>query len=260
MGLLFQRYRVPHCCLCREKGLLTGEHKIKASMLRQEFGKDILSVHRNEERPRIAQSVKSKHLKFEAKICQACNGARTQQPDLEFDSFSKLVLQKIRLNQDPKSIWDDKKYAKGSPSYLNLFRYFAKILCCQLAEIDAPIPKRLAQFAICKSRGNYIWLDIRPDSMFEQLEAHMSALKYAAHGGLLIHGFSEPTAFYSTITLGPLQYAFFMNLAPVEILELKWLYREFYNSCCTHLDLARETSLPDYLQSEVELIESTLLN
>lgn len=84
MGFLFQHYRAPHCCLCGEKGIPTGEHKIKAAMLKEEFGKAQLSVHRGDglgQSGRIAQSIKSKHLKFKPRICQACNSDRTQLPD-----------------------------------------------------------------------------------------------------------------------------------------------------------------------------------
>jgi hypothetical protein len=261
MGFLFQRHRAPRCCLCGEIGLLTGEHKIKAAILKQEFGKDQLSVHRtdgSEKRGRIAQSVKSKHLKFESRMCQACNGARTQLPDREFDKFTKLALQKLRLWQEPKSLLDDNAYQVGSPSYLNLFRYFAKLLCCHLAEIDAPIPKRLSQFAISKSQHNYIWLDIRRDWTYKQAEAQLGEFQYAAHGGLLVYGnraTNAPEGFHSTVTFGPLQYVFFMYLAPIEILELKFIYREFYDWCCSRVELAKQTPLSDNQQRSVGFLE-----
>jgi hypothetical protein len=249
MVFLFQRYRVPCCCLCGKKGLLTGEHKIKAAMLKQEFGKAQLSVHRtdgSEEKWRIAQSIKSKHLKFNSRICQTCNSDRTQLPDREFDKFSKLALQKLRLQQDPKSLLDNEIYQVGSSSYLNLFRYFAKLLCCHLAEIDAPIPRRLSRFAISKSQHNYVWLDVQRDWAYEQAEAQFGKFQYAAHGGLLVYGDSStnaPTGFHSTVTFGPLQYIFSMHLAPVEILELKHIYHEFYDWCCSHVEIAKQVPL-----------------
>jgi hypothetical protein len=259
MGLLFQRYRAPRCCLCGEIGLLTGEHKLKAALLKQEFGKDQLSIHRgSEERARIAQSVKSTHLKVESKICQACNSVRTQLPDREFDRFSKLALQKLRLQQEPKSLLDDVVYQVGSAAYLNLFRYFAKLLCCHLAEIDAPIPRRLSQFTISKLQRNYIWLDIRRDWTYEQAKAHLGEFQYAAHGGLLVYGnraTGAPDGFHSTVTFGPLQYVFFTYLAPIEILELKYVYREFYNWCCLRVELAKQTPLSDDYRRSVGFLK-----
>ena len=260
MGLLLQHYRAPRCCLCGEKGALTGEHKIKAAMLKQEFGKAQLSVHRGdglEQSGRIAQSIKSKRLKFRSRICQACNSARTQLPDNEFDKFSTLALQKLKLRQDPKTLWNEKIYEERSVSYLNLFRYFAKLLCCHLAEIDAPIPRRLALFSISRLQNNSVWLDIQRDWTYEKIEAHwndlqletqLGKLQYAAHGGLLIYGDNvtgAPTAFHSTVTLGPLQYVFFVHLAPIEVLELKYLYRDFYNWCCSRAEHANKEPLSD---------------
>lgn len=257
MGLLFQRYHTSRCCLCGEIGLLTAEHKMKAAILKQEFGRDQLSVHRTDDsdgRGRIAQSIKSKHLKFESRMCQTCNGARTQMPDREFDNFTTLALQKLRLQQEPKSLLDENTYQVGSSSYLNLFRYFAKLLCCHLAEVDAPIPKRLSQFAICNSQRNYVWLDICRDWTYEQAEPLLGEFQYAAHGGLLVYGNRDtnaPEGFHSTVTFGPLQYVFFMYLAPIEILELKYIYREFYDWCCSHVEFAKQTPLSDNHQRSV---------
>jgi hypothetical protein len=261
MGLLFQTYRVPHCCLCGEIGLLTGEHKIKAAILKQEFGKDQLSVHRtdgSDERGRIAQSIKSKYLKFESRMCQTCNSAWTQVPDREFDNFTTLALQKLRLQQEPKSLLGENIYQVGSPSYLNLFRYFAKLLCCHLVEVDAPIPKRLSRFAICKSQRNCVWLDIRRDWIYEQAEPELGKFQYAAHGGLLVYGNRDtnaPDGFYSTVTFGPLQYVFFVHLTPIEILELKYIYREFFDCCRSHIELAKQTPLSDNYQRSVGFLK-----
>ncbi|QSV54668.1 MAG: hypothetical protein HEP80_13055 [Dolichospermum sp. UKL201] len=251
MVLLFQKHDNPRCFLCGEKGILTGEHKIKAAMLKQEFGNSQLYVCKTgetEDKPRLAQSIKSKHLKFNSKICQSCNTDRTQLPDYEFDNFSKLARQKFTLGKDPKTLFDEKPYLKGSDSYLNLFRYFSKILCCQLAECGAPIPRRLALFTIGKLQNNYVWLDIQKDWTYTQAEIHMGDFQYAAHGGLLIYGDENsgvPTAFHSTLTLGPLQYIFFMHLAPIEIFELKYFYREFYNWCRICVDRAKLEPLSD---------------
>jgi hypothetical protein len=251
MGLLFQKYDNPRCFLCGEKGILTGEHKIKAAMLKQEFGGDSLRVFKtgeNGDQPRFAQSIKSKHLKFNSKICQSCNTDRTQAPDREFDNFSKLARQKFALGEDPKTLWDEKLYLKDSDSYLNLFRYFSKILCCHLAEFGAPIPRRLALFTIGKLQSNYVWLDIQKDWTYTQAEVYMGEFRYAAHGGLLIYGDEDsgvPTAFHSTLTLGSLQYIFFMYLAPIEIFELKYFYREFYNRCCTCVNHAKQEPLSE---------------
>jgi hypothetical protein len=261
MGIFFQKYCVPLCCLCGKPGLLTGEHKIKAAMLKQEFGKQHLSIHRIdglEDRARTAQSIKSKHLKFESKICQSCNGARTQMPDREFDRFSTLALQRLRLKMDSASPLSDNAYRVGSSSYLNLFRYFAKILCCHLAEIDAPIPRRISQFAIGKIQCNYVFLDIRRDWTYKQAADELGEFKYAAHGGLFMSGnrmTNAPEAFHSTITIGPLQYVFSVYLAPIEVLELRCAYREFYDLCCSYTEFFKQAPLSEEHQRSLGFLE-----
>jgi hypothetical protein len=261
VGLLFQSYHAPRCCLCGEIGSLTGEHKIKAAILKQEFGKDRLSVHEtnsSDKQGKIAQSVKSKYLKFESRMCQACNSDRTQMPDREFDAFTTLALQKLRLHQEPKSIFDENKYQIGSPAYLNLFRYFAKLLCCHLAEVDAPIPKRLSKFAICRSQRNCVWLDIRRDRTYEQAELQLGEFQYAAHGGLVVYGNKDtnaPEGFHSTLSFGILQYVFFIYLTPSEILELKYTCRKFYDWCCSEVELAKQTPISASHQHSLGLLE-----
>jgi hypothetical protein len=261
MGIFFQKYGVPLCCLCGKPGLLTGEHKIKAAMLKQEFGKKPLSIYRMDGldgRARIAQSIKSKHLKFESKMCQSCNGSRTQMPDREFDKFSTLALQRLRLQKDPVSPLSDDAYWVGSSSYLNLFRYFSKILCCHLAEIDAPIPRRVSQFAIGKLQCNCVSLDIRRDWTYKQAADELGEFKYAAHGGLIMFGngiTNAPQGFHSTITVGPLQYVFSIHLYPIEVLELRCIYREFYDWCCSRIEFFKQAPLSEEHQRSLGFLE-----
>ncbi|PZO15373.1 MAG: hypothetical protein DCF25_13640 [Leptolyngbya foveolarum] len=71
MGLFFRSFNARTCCLCGGQNKLTGEHKIKAAALKKEFGNQKLVIFNADDSVSqgiIAQSIKSKHLKFQASI------------------------------------------------------------------------------------------------------------------------------------------------------------------------------------------------
>ena len=106
--MLWRQFSAYHCCLCGNSGVtLTGEHKIKASVLRQQFGKaDLLvGISGSPEKMKAAQSTNSKRLKFGASLCQDCNSSRTQEPDWEFDRFHELALSKLSSDENPALVF-----------------------------------------------------------------------------------------------------------------------------------------------------------
>jgi len=249
LGIFFQDFGSQYCCLCGDSKKLTHEHKIKASSLRNEFGKAELCVGTigdNNARLKFAQSVKSKHLKFNVRICEACNTSRTQQADREFDNFNQIARDYISKDQDPAKVFKLPQYQKHTEAYLNVFRYFAKILCCQIAEVEAPRPKRLSNFAIGNTATNYVWLAVQRDWTYGQIKEHLGEHQYAAHGGLIVYGSKtsgNANAFHSSLTVGPIQYVFYMRLAWVEKLELKILYPNFSKWCREQVENARQSPL-----------------
>jgi hypothetical protein len=250
LGLFFQSFDAQECCLCGEASKLTGEHKMKASALRDEFGKTELYVSKIGDaasRPKLAQSTQSKHLKFDVPICEACNTSRTQQADREFDNFNQLAHGLLRNGEDPVKVFESPRYHKDTKAYLNVSRYFAKILCCHMAEVRAPRPKRLSNFAIGKTDTNYVWLAVRKDWTYDQMREQIGDLQYAAHGGLIVYGdktSGDANAFHSTLTIGPIQYVFFMRLGWVEKLELKVLFPDFTRWCRLQVKEAEQFPLP----------------
>jgi hypothetical protein len=261
MAVLFRKYHDLQCCLCGEKGELTREHKIKAAMLKQEFGGQALTIqrsHGSEQQTRIAQGVKSKHLKFEANICKTCNNSCTQLPDNEFDRFSKLALQQCKRGENPQALLESNDYQIGDSSYLNLHSYFAKLLCCHLAELKAPIPIRLADFSIGKST-KCIELEIGRSQNYEQMKNFLGVnIQYADHGGLqmISNGSANGLAVvFSTTTLGPLQYIFFFSLNPNERLEMENSHREFHDYCCAQFDSAQYSHMTDWQQRQLSFLE-----
>lgn len=78
------------------------------------------------------------------------------------------------------------------------------------------------------------------------MKEHRGEHQYAAHGGLIVYGHESSgnaNAFHSTLTVGPIQYVFFMRLAGLERLELRVLYPEFYRWCREQVELAKNSPL-----------------
>lgn len=237
MGLFFEPFRKDTCSLCGSPENLTGEHKIKASALKAEFGDGPMVIGRVGDpdlRFRTAQSVRSKALHFGARLCSPCNSARTQSADREFDNFHREARQLVASGADPSGVFQLEKYAVGSGPYLNIFRYFAKLLCCHMADSGAPRHNHLARFALGKADQNCIWLEVGEDWTYKTHLSETGPHQYAAHGGLVVYGqkrSGEPTGFHSTLTIGSLRYVYFMRLNWIERIELRAAHRDFHDWC-----------------------------
>jgi hypothetical protein len=167
-------------------------------------------------------------------MCSACNTTRTQAADREFDHFHQAAYALISRADDPALIFDEQRYEKGSEAYLSVFRYFAKLLCCHLAEIGAPRPRHISRFALGDNKINCVWLAVDQDWAYKQRLCELGEHPYAAHGGLVVYGNKKtgaPNAFHSTLTIGPLRYVFFSRLNVLGQLELRLCHRTFYDWC-----------------------------
>lgn len=257
--MLWRQFSSAHCCLCGNSGVtLTGEHKIKASALRKQFGNaDLLvGISGSPEKMKPAQSTNSKRMKFGASVCNDCNSSRTQEPDQEFDRFHELALFKLSSNEDPASTFDLARYAEGSDAYLNVFRYFAKLLCCHIAAVDGPTPLAIAKFAIGESVQNRIWLELKRDPFYNELVQHIGEQGYAAHGGLVVYADKEthtPNAFHSTLTIGALQYVFHTQLSDAEKSELLAGHESFCDWCRLKVGEAIDSPIPERARERLGL-------
>ncbi len=238
MGLFFAKNTPDKCCLCGSTEKLTGEHKIKRTGIAKEFDTDkmiIGTIGAEDSRLRHAQSPKSKNFHFHSKLCAECNSSRTQVPDREFDRLHTQVLEFIQDDIEPSKAFDSADYAVGTQRFNNIARYFAKLICCHMAEIDAPRPIYISRFAVGSFMQNRMWLAVHRDWTFEQLACLDGNQKYAAHGGLVVYGDKDtnaPKGFHSTITFGPVQYVFFFRLDWKELLELRLFHSKFYTWTC----------------------------
>ncbi|WP_123646704.1 hypothetical protein [Lysobacter enzymogenes] len=211
-GNLFESNSTMQCCLCGSPDDLTGEHKIKASAIRELFsGPMVIGAFDGESRPRFAQSAKSKAFHFRARLCGTCNSSRTSAADLEFTEFDKLARERMEAGLDPGDVFKEPRYTVGGEPYLNLFRYFAKVLACQIAQEDGPRILPVTEFAIGKSDFNPVLLAMDLDPAFLAFSQVLGSQEFAAHGGLAMQ-LSRLTGLvhclFSTLTHGKLRYTF----------------------------------------------------
>lgn len=160
----FTKLNDDECSLCKRRGQLTGEHKIKASLLRAEFGKDH-TIIAGKYPAKILQSPKSKHVHFKKKICKHCNSTQTQAADRAFD---QLHFSLKKLKEEGVDITDENNRPNLElllEEELDAFRYFAKLLCCFLAEVGGPHSRSISAFALNKTDKNPIFLriDLHPN-------------------------------------------------------------------------------------------------
>lgn len=250
MGIFFEPYQEDCCCLCGSGDSLTGEHKIKASVLRKIFGKDAMVIGNfdGESVPRLAQGPKSRAFHFSARMCSLCNGTRTQAADHEFDRFHALVSSFLSEGRDPSLVFDLPQYTFGSEAYLNVFRYFSKLLCCHVAESCGPRPLDACDFAIGKARRNVVFLQIDVDPTYETYCNTLGEHQFAAHGGLIVPFSSTtytPTSFRSSISLGSVRYKFWIRFGVAVGIALRAFHYEFWRKCEAAYQEALKNPLSD---------------
>lgn len=201
------------CCLCGSPEDLTGEHKIKASIIRSLFSGESMMIGSFYEGDRLrqAQSSKSKAFHFRSKICAVCNSTRTQDADLEFARFDEVARELLAQGVDPESAFDYPRYTVDSAPYLNVFRYLAKVLACHIAEVDGPRFTALVDFAIGRSNMNHVRVRMGVDNQSRFWFENTGDPEFAGQGGLRVT-FSKRTGLVngltSSLTHGALRYEF----------------------------------------------------
>lgn len=192
-------------------------------------------IGRSGESYRHAQGSNSKAFHFAARVCEDCNNARTQPADIAFDEFNAQALSLLKRGLDPAGVFDDPRFSPSSGHlYLNVFRYFAKLMCCHLAEMGAPFHEAIADFAIGISDANFVLLRVDADVAYRRLQEGLPSASYAAHGGLIITGDEHshvPTSFYSTLTIGPVRYCYQIRFNELGQLLLSIEHPSFYDWC-----------------------------
>lgn len=232
MNLFTEPIQKDTCCLCGSTHLLSGEHKIKKSIIKSQFGISGMSIMRQGEgaKYRLAQGPKSKEFHFNIRICNKCNSHETQSSDLEFDRFLEKTKQYYRNKIDLHSVFESEYYINSPVCYLNVFRYFAKLLSLHIADAGGPRFLDVSAFALGRSEFNPIQLWIDEDKMYKQFAVLLPSIDYAAHGGLFVIRDNEtglPSKLGSTLTFGPIRYGFQIYMKEPAQAELREDYPEF---------------------------------
>ncbi len=252
MGFFFAKNTPDKCCLCGSSEQLTGEHKLKRTGIAKEFGTDKMAIGTTgatvDSNLHFAQSPKSKAFHFRSKLCADCNGSRTQDPDKQFDELHTATLRVVKDGGDPSTALKSADYSVDTQRFHDTARYFAKLICCHIAEINAPRPIYISRFAIGSFTQNRMWLSARTDPTYEQISNQGIDLPYAAHSGLIVYGDKDtgaPTGFHSTITFGPVQYVFYFHLDWKELIELRLCHQKFYAWSCEQVKRAKASPLSE---------------
>lgn len=132
-----------NCWICGNTAN-SGEHRMKASDLRDHFGQmsqnKPLYLHLDERRNIPIRSAKNDRLKFNVQICARCNNQRTQPYDFAWEHVSKYVRANWTTLKREKII----DFSRIFPTYtkrslIDAHLYFVKLLGCMIVEHDIPI-------------------------------------------------------------------------------------------------------------------------
>jgi len=210
------------CFLCGGAKDLTGEHKIKRSLIdfHSETGSTVFNSAQRPQ-PFFCQSPRSKHFHFSSKLCRSCNSSLTQSADRSFDRLHKQLFKLCSENPHV----DIAKYVssrfKIEP---DSYRYFAKFLCGIMADSTLPRPVPIANFALGTTSSNPIKLNII--NMANSSEQRDNSF-VASHGGLEV-GLDKNkrfvTKFVSGLQFGPIRYEFCAELRWIEKIELELFF------------------------------------
>lgn len=145
-----------NCWICGAEAK-TGEHKLKASDLKSEFGKvsqqKPIYVHSaNIQNLKVSSIRKSTALKYTAKICAQCNNDRTSDADKAWEKLSTYL--RARKNLQTNSIISLENIFPGSTkiSMLHVHLFFLKQFGCAIEELSIPIDILAFSEAILKNK------------------------------------------------------------------------------------------------------------
>lgn len=131
------------CWICGDEAK-TGEHLVKASDLRNHFGRVDqrmpLFLHTSHRRNVRLGSTNADRLKSKALICNRCNSALTQPYDRAWEHFSEYVQRE--LSHSPALGYID--FGRVFPVHtrrmaINLQLFFVKLFGCRIVEDSVPI-------------------------------------------------------------------------------------------------------------------------
>lgn len=238
MRLEFETLNEGECLLCGAEGSQTGEHKIKASLLKDEFGSRKMVIA-GKVAPKVLQSPRSKNAHFTAKICKKCNSSRTQTADIAFDRLHQSLK---KLRAEGGQLTDSNNHPNcelATGDSVDSFRYFAKLICCFLAEVGGPRSRSLSQFALGLTAKNPIFLRISNDERYDLILAEIQTEGFAEHGGLSFRFDNKKKwvqSIESSLSVGGIRYDFWVQVRWLARLELHFRYGKLVREALSNLE------------------------
>lgn len=136
------------CWICGAPAT-SGEHKVKKSLLVALHGagpytSESALLHIKEGAISSLQGPGSDRIKYRNTLCQACNTARTQPFDNAFDQFYAFILENEEAIVRRRMIdFADVYGGTFAAGQRNLYKYFVKLLGCDLHDGGFPVPPDL---------------------------------------------------------------------------------------------------------------------
>lgn len=222
------------CWICGSDSDLTREHRIKASDIRDQYGKQELYVISADlsRKPKLVQSANSVHLKFKSKICNRCNSDITQESDFAYVELARRAEVLASQENSPESVFQEEEFGEGGPSHVPLHRYFGKLLGCHLADSELAIPISLSRFV--RKESDEICISLTVANAEKGMPGLPDITAQASHDGLGIILLLEEhlvTGFASQRQVGRVQYVFSYRLNRQEMLEYKIRFPEMVDKC-----------------------------
>lgn len=146
------------CWICGDEAM-TGEHTVKASDLKSEFGmvtqKTPLFLNsRVKKNVKINSIKKSRDIKFGALLCANCNNARTAPFDKAWEAMSKYLRCRSDLRGGGILRLEKVFPGKTKENMLNVHLFFAKLFGCAIEDLDVPIDIKGFRDAILNKRAH----------------------------------------------------------------------------------------------------------
>lgn len=168
---------------------------------------------------RSIQGPNSALVKFEKSLCQNCNGARSQPFDRAYDLWIKYVVanydQILELGfVDLRNVVELEQFEKFQ---LNLARYFAKHICCRVADGDAAkVPDSAIAFLDGESNdSSFAWTELcLSSSALEQHEVTRNRLGMSETVGCFRQDGTALTSLKGALMHGALQLVWDISLDP----------------------------------------------
>ena len=138
----------PKCWICGRVAD-SREHVIKKADLVRAYGKGSFSsesgpAHVKGGKVKGLQGADSTRVKYQASLCQDCNGAFTQPFDLAYDRFVNWALSNEEAVLRCRFIdFQDVYGDEFEGSQCNLFKYFVKAFGCRLVDANQAVPSDL---------------------------------------------------------------------------------------------------------------------